>query len=122
MTIAQALGQTQCNDENSMSRQFGPSGLKSLICNIYPFDNGIDIEIELFTVANMRDIFQPSILPSSALPHDSVVILALPLVTFTPSDFAFARISTRFLEDTACAISAAYVRLCMRRRSTSLGL
>jgi hypothetical protein len=55
-------------------------------------------------------------------PHDSVVTLALPLVTLTPSAFAFARISTRFRDDTACAISAAYVRLCMRSRSTSLGL
>jgi len=56
------------------------------------------------------------------LDHDSVVTLALPLVTLTPSALAFARISTRFLDDTACAISAAYVLLCMRRRSTSLVL
>jgi hypothetical protein len=64
-----------------------------------------------------------SILILTIVPHhDSVVTLALPFVTLTPSAFAFARISTRFLDDTACAISAAYVLLCMRRRSTSLGL
>jgi hypothetical protein len=65
----------------------------------------------------------PSILRlTGVIHHDSVVTLALPFVTLTPSAFAFAKISTRFLDDTACAISAAYVLLCMRRRSTSFGL
>lgn len=87
-----------------------------------------------------------SLTPSDATPcpsrplHDSVVTLALALVTFTPSCFALATISTRFLDDTAWAIlvdvsswscssrscrvtySAAYVLLCIRRRSTSDGL
>src|SRR4051812_4006450 len=35
--------------------------------------------------------------------YDSVVTLALAFVTLTPSDFAFAMISTRFLAETACA-------------------
>jgi len=51
--------------------------------------------------------------------HDSVAILALPLVTLTPSCFARETISIRFLDETACAISAAYVLLCMRRSSRS---
>lgn len=38
------------------------------------------------------------------LAHDSVVILALPLVTLTPSCLARATISILFLEETACAI------------------
>jgi hypothetical protein len=59
---------------------------------------------------------------TAATHHDSVVTFALPFVTLTPSAFAFARILTRFLDDTACAISAAYVLLCMRSRSTSFGL
>ena len=36
--------------------------------------------------------------------YDSVVILALPLVTLTPSCLARATISILFLEETACAI------------------
>ena len=36
--------------------------------------------------------------------YDSVVTLAFGFVTFTPNCFAFATISTRFREDTACAI------------------
>jgi len=51
-----------------------------------------------------------------------VVTLALGLVTLTPRALAFAMMSTRFRLETACAISAAYVRLCMRRSSTSRGL
>lgn len=45
----------------------------------------------------------------SSLPtlYASEVILALPLVTLTPSCLARATISIRFLEETACAISAA---------------
>lgn len=39
--------------------------------------------------------------------YDSVVTLALGLVTLTPSALALATISILFLEDTACAISAA---------------
>jgi len=72
------------------------------------------------------------------LDHDSVVTLAFAFVTFTPSCFARAMISSRFRAETACAIlprllaattllqksnfthSAANVWLCMRRRSTSL--
>lgn len=36
--------------------------------------------------------------------YDSVVTLAFGFVTFTPNCFAFAMISTRFLDDTACPI------------------
>ena len=74
------------------------------------------------------------------LVYDSVVTLAFAFVTFTPSCFAFATISTLFFDETACEIlvvvsitflassedreaySAAKVVLCMRRRSTSPGL
>lgn len=38
------------------------------------------------------------------LAHDSVVTFALAFVTLTPNCFAFARISTRFRDDTACEI------------------
>ena len=65
---------------------------------------------------------KPQPRPDNDPTYDSVVILALELVTLTPSAFAFATISTRFLEETADAISAAYVLLCMRRSSTSRGL
>lgn len=39
--------------------------------------------------------------------YDSVVTLAFAFVTFTPSCFAFATISTLFLDDTACEILVA---------------
>lgn len=45
----------------------------------------------------------PQKAPSRTI-YDSVVILALPLVTLTPSCLARATISIRFLEETACAI------------------
>ena len=41
---------------------------------------------------------------TSLHPHDSVVSLALPFVTLTPSCFALDTISTLFLDETACAI------------------
>lgn len=44
-------------------------------------------------------------LPSvSSIVYDSVVNLALPLVTLTPNCFARATISILFLDETACAI------------------
>lgn len=43
--------------------------------------------------------------------HDSVVILALPLVTLTPRALARETISIRFLDETACAILLARVSL-----------
>ena len=45
-----------------------------------------------------------SIPPAFPHAHDSVVILALPLVTFTPNSLARVTISIRLREDTACAI------------------
>ena len=82
-------------------------------------------------------------------PQASVVTLALAFVTLTPNCFAFATMSTLFLDETACEIlekwsvchfalwngyrkveaeghsstySAAKVLLCIKRRSTSDGL
>ena len=43
--------------------------------------------------------------------YDSVVILALPLVTLTPSCLARETLSIRFFEETACAILEIYVNL-----------
>lgn len=51
--------------------------------------------------------------------YDSVVTFAFAFVTFTPSCLALATMSILLRADTACAISAAYRRLCIRRRSTS---
>ena len=49
-------------------------------------------------------------LPSAPF-QTSVVTLALGLVTFTPSAFAFAMISILFRDDTACAILFRSVRV-----------
>lgn len=76
---------------------------------------------------HLKDAVPPSQLNSSshrkytaetiAMIYDSVVILALPFVTLTPSCLARATISIRFLDETACAILSRNMSSCTLRRS-----
>src|SRR4051794_25240265 len=57
----------------------------------------------------MSQILVSNTTPSASPIYDLVLTLALGLVTLTPKALALATISTLFREETACAISAAYV-------------
>lgn len=61
-------------------------------------------DFDAFCLSPPFSSLHPQPRQSSLLLYDSVVTFAFPFVTLTPNCLAFAKISTRFREETACEI------------------
>jgi hypothetical protein len=87
--------------------------LKKLVVKRSYFESHLRVLFPLGTYAKSRALRLEELHDKPCIPfcfsdhtihiYDSVVTFALAFVTFTPSAFAFAMISTRLRADTACA-------------------